>query len=478
MMSRAPLLTDDQYAIFRAQTAQMIAADLYAGDLRIGVLDALSSVPINQPARKYFGDTFAQTNSLDSRDIPTLIAMGQVMKRWSDSALYESMLAALAEPSTAVRAELVLRAGGADVPWTLSADSRKVYAAWWKKNREALTTHKPPADGWRSMRPQYLPKPLALAEINPDDKRWRSELELGSLGLKNFDFAVSIDCSRSMGAEIDRLKRDLRIMYAALSAVSVEARIGITQFAPENNIKTIPLTGNIKELSDKAAKIDIFGPAGEEDWAGGVERTIADSKWSPVAERNRRAIVVISDEPITPDQHEKLMKVAKKAKDEHFVLYAVIVRPQNNLETDPLKPHERGDMDAANEVLAGLRPRAVLNNPRLAGFLHYRDFTTLTGGAASACKVLPDGVGLGEMPSGASGALIAPIDQGGGPNVRLLTRVLTDAINPQFADRVEPLVTILLQASQKAAPRIIEKRSGFGAGLPATFPETGRRRLN
>ncbi len=54
---------------------------------------------------------------------------------------------------------------------------------------------------------------------------------------------------------------------------------------------------------------------------------------------------------------------------------------------------------------------------------------------------------------------IAPIYPGGGPTNSILTLVLTDAIGPNHADRVEPLVKILAAYCQKAAARIPERRT-------------------
>jgi len=39
---------------------------------------------------------------------------------------------------------------------------------------------------------------------------------------------------------------------------------------------------------------------------------------------------------------------------------------------------------------------------------------------------------------------IAPLYPGGGPTNRVLTMVLRDAVNPQYADRIEPFVKILV----------------------------------
>jgi hypothetical protein len=77
-----------------------------------------------------------------------------------------------------------------------------------------------------------------------------------------------------MTTEIERLKRDLRVMYAAFDAISTEPRIGVTMFAPGNTVRTIPLSGNIAQLMEAVGRITTMGPVGDEEWAGSVERTI------------------------------------------------------------------------------------------------------------------------------------------------------------------------------------------------------------
>jgi len=479
MLARAPLLSDIQYRAFYVETVRMLKAGLFAGDLRIALLEVFSATPITIETRNYWKELFINTSALDSADIPTLIAMGKALRAWGDPVLYEALIAALQDTGFAVRAELILKAAGAQVPWTLSKESKAVYTKWWQANKKELIAIKPPADGWKKLVPQYVPGPENAAKIDPADKRWYRELELGPLGLKSFDFVFCLDCSRSMGPEIERLKRDLRVIHAAFSTIASEPRIGVTQFAPGNTVQLIPLSGKIQELAQQVASVGIIGPAGEEEWAGAVERTIAENKWIGAGEKNRKVIVIISDEPITPAQHAKLTPIVTQAAKEGFRLYAITIRPAQNLPTDPLlAPYNRAgddEDDASDPGLMRRRPGALRRRPGpLQGWAAYDEITKLAGGGVIHAQVPQGTFGLGgAAPSDMPGA-IAPVYPDGGPNKRLLVRVLTDAINPQYADRVEPLVKVLIAYSQKAAPREPEIRAAFGNGLPASFPD-GRR---
>jgi hypothetical protein len=94
------------------------------------------------------------------------------------------------------------------------------------------------------------------------------------------------------------------------------------------------------------------------------------------------------------------------------------------------------------------------------GWEAYDKIAELTGARAIIVKVPPSSLGLG-LPitdRDISPVAIAPIYRGGGPTTRILNMVITDAINPQFADRVAPVVKILVSYCLKAAPRIPERR--------------------
>jgi len=54
---------------------------------------------------------------------------------------------------------------------------------------------------------------------------------------------------------------------------------------------------------------------------------------------------------------------------------------------------------------------------------------------------------------------LAPLYAGGGPTNLLLTMVLRDAINPQYANRVEPFAKILVAWCQGSAHRLPERRA-------------------
>ncbi|MGB2821304.1 MAG: vWA domain-containing protein, partial [Phycisphaerae bacterium] len=302
----------------------------------------------------------------------------------------------------------------------------------------------------------------------------------GKLRLGSFALAIAIDCSRSMRAEIDRLKRDMRVMFASFELIAREVGVGVTPFAPGGLVKHLPLTGDLPRLMAYVNAADIFGPAGEEEWAGALATAVKGSRWPAAGQYSRRAIVLISDEPITQPQFDRAIKLARSANKDGFRIYGVMIRPAQDVPGNPLSiPFDRtagGSVFDEDAKPGGGRPRS-------GGWGHYGEIAEATGGRAIEVEVPQGGLGLGSAPK-ATGAgkgkggkqkagrkgkrdlggnadpmAIAPIYPGGGPTSRILTLVLTDAIDPRHADRIEPLVKIMVAYCQKAAARVPERRS-------------------
>ena len=488
VLGRARTLTSEQWKAWQTVTFEMVRRDLFHGDLRIGLMDVLAAAPVTALKRGIFQKLFARTNSLDSADVPTLIAMGRALKAWGDAPTVESLIRALKSPHTAVRAELVLQAAGIGPPWNRTPKAHDVYRDWWKGNKETFVAAARKEADWKSLQPQYLPAPLTPDDMDLDDMKWYGELELPRFHLDQFDFAIAIDASRSMRPEIERLKRDMGIIFTAMNVVSREPRIGLTAFAPGGIVKQLPLTGNYRLLSAALQKVDIMGPAGEEEWAGALQKTMTGSRWTQAGKYSKRAIVLISDEPITSPQYDRCMVLAKAGAKKGFRIYGVMIQRLAGMPNNPLSdPFDRtpatlDDNPAMQRRLgAGKAGRAARGGgrgkrkPKKAGrsWAYYDDISTATGGKAIEIRV-PQGVlGMG-LPLSMGAAMkggkaqrdttpkdpmaIAPIYPGGGPTHRVLTLVLIDSINPKYADRIEPFVHILVAYCQKSAKYVPERR--------------------
>ena len=473
MLGRAGMLSEEQYRAWRKATLNMAGAGLFQGNLRIGLLEMFGAETPDMASRHYFRRIFEEANSLDSSDIPTLIAMGRALRGWGDGQLVAWLISKLRSPDTAVRAELVLQAAGADVEWNRTAQAEKVYQKWWKQSEQTFTAVRRSKEGWRKLKPQFIPAPLDPSSIDPKDRKWIQELEIGRLELEKFDFAIAIDCSRSMRPEIERLKRDVGVMFTAIGAVAREARMGLTFFAPGGIVKTIPLTGDERRLMSRLQEADIMGPAGEEEWAGAIDETIKAGSWSPPGQFARRVIVLISDEPITDPQFKRAKPLVKKGAEDGFRLYGVMILGQGKSRNNPLAlpfdrtgRYEHDDGPKADKARKGRQAKAKASKKAGRSWDYYDELAEATGGQAIAAHVPQGGLGLGKpIEHGAKGGkgtspvAIAPIYPGGGPTTSVLTMVLTDAIHPQYRDRVGPFIDILVAYCQKSAKRVPERRS-------------------
>jgi len=476
MLSRARLLSDEQYKRWEQETWKMIDRDMFQGDLRIGLLEFLSATPIDRRRSAYFIKLFNETNSLDSGDLPTLIAMGRALKAWGDDYLVNHLLGALRVPITAIRAELILQAAEADVPWTRTPRAAQVYADWWKGARDAFTANPPAEHGWKKLKAQFLEPPVDPKSVNLEDRKWFDELELGRLELQNFDFAIAVDVSRSMRPEIERLKRDMAIMVAAFQQVAREPRIGLTLFAPGGIVECLPLTANMSQLGAFLSKADILGPPGAEEWAGALHQTMTRARWVEPGEHSRRFIVLMSDEPITREQFVNCWTLSKAAGEAQFKIYGVMIKAPRNARRNPLaEPFDRtgGDVpDRPQRNPDRKFPDSPPNRGGKSSWAYYDDIADLTDAMAIEVEVPQGGWGLGVLPNlsglnknqrskikNVSPVSLAPLYPGGGPTNLLLTMVLRDAINPQYANRVEPFAKILVAWCQGSARRVPERRA-------------------
>ncbi|HTL29645.1 MAG TPA: vWA domain-containing protein, partial [Tepidisphaeraceae bacterium] len=366
------------------------------------------------------------------------------------------LLSIVNDKNHGTRAKFVLKAAGADLKLDESAEA---FRKWWKDNKAQFAKQKPEASGWKSLRPQYIDATTDPVSIDPDDKKWYGQLELGALGLQDFDFAITIDCSRSMAGELERVKRDLLVMYTALGQIAQHPRLAITGFACAGETRTVvKLTGNKDELLSGVKKLELFGPIGEEEWAGGIDLCIKSNTWRPASDKSRRVIVLITDEPMTPAQQEKSMPIVKQAAKDGFRIHAVLIFRLEN-PPDPFKD-DSDDASIPNMPrLRAARLRAANRGPH--GIAVYDDLVESTGGQAIITLVPQGALGLGTAQKWSGGPMrmstpvgpsdVAPIYPKGGPTAQVLSLVLADAINPQYAERIEPLVEILTAYCQRVA---------------------------
>lgn len=486
VLAHAGRLSEEQFSRWQGVTDRMIREDLFSGDLRVGLLEMLSSVPIRPAARAYARRVFATTSSLDSADIGTLLALGQAMARWGDADLVNDMLSSLARPNEAVRAELVLQAAGAPVAWTGGhARAASIYREWWRGALAGFVARTPPDGGWKSLAGQFVASPVLRESIDPFAAEWRSRTELTELGLDAIEFVISIDISGSMGDEIDWLRRDIRVFLEALRAVSREPRIGLTSFSgPDTPIQVLSLTPQPARLQKYLDDLQVIG-GGEELWIDSIRESVQRNRFSSVRGRNRRVIVVISDEPLTHRQLVEGEDFARKLHRDGFRVYFAKVLgarvPANPASvrldrtgadvSSQRAPLTRASIQQPAPAAPGAGPigprarRSPAAPPAAAAlgsesWAYFDQFAEWTGGQGIWVWMLQNNLGLGG-PALSPGA-VAPRAPGGGLPGRLLPPILTDAIAPSHADAAEPFCRILVSYCQRFARSVPEQRGSMG----------------
>lgn len=445
VLARAADLTAAEYTTWMDLTVPLADRKLFRGDLRVGLLRALSAGPADKRAKDLFGRCFAGTNSQDPDDLPTLWAMGKALRAWGDPAMVESVLNQLADPNAAMRAEAVLHAAGCDVTyaaerWDLGSkemwhQGTLDYAVWWRGARaDWAGPRRAQTEAWRALAPQFLPAVDFAAAVNPDDPKWYRDLEIGRPDVKTFDVGLVVDTTGSMGEVLEWLRRDVKRMMDALGLMAPQPRIALTfyrDFGDNFVARTFPLTNRVDLLARQLALIDAHGGGDEpEAVAEGLTDCFKASRWSAGGQA-RNAVVLIGDAPPHERTQAQCEAMVQAAAAKGFRLYAVKVQTGR-------RPADLTSFDRLAAAGGGVALEADLQFDRLG-----------TGPWNFGWRHLPNGGG------GGGGAAADPDQAPSGtasPGEAVLRRVLVGAINPEFEHRVGPPVSVLWHLLKEPLP--------------------------
>ncbi len=456
VLARAKWLDLAQYQAWLDATNGMAKKDLFRGTTRVGLLRTMALNPPTRGAKLGWVGIFGQTNALESRDIPVLDALGDCLLAWKTPDVGEYLFNRLNNLNDAYRAEYILHRVGMNSAWAgehMDLGSVPMWKLTIDNARDDLrhsrTDWKPMADAapeaWKKLEPQFVPRPDLDAPIDPNDADWRKETELGRVNPKPLDVVFVVDATGSMQPVIDFLKRDIGTIKSALELVSSQPRIGVTFY---RDFGDVFLTRSTR-LTDKLATLDAF--IGSMDAHGGVDRPEAvreglndclkENPWAWKRD-GRKVVVLMTDAPPHPDSQEDCLNLAKACKDNGVSLQIVKVKTNE----------DQSDLVALDDMAtaAGTEPMWMP--------LPHHDVPRFN------LPALVAGEGLE-----ATRVAFAPPDDSG--DRQILKRLLVQAINPNFADRVEPLVDIILALT---APSTAEKRLPFGLpDRPGNAPNGG-----
>lgn len=444
LLARASLLHEEHFIEWQQATFRMAEQGLFRGRMREHLFDVLAICPPSNEAQRVWMRYFNATNSLDSADIGTLQAMGRCLAAWKSTSLVEQLIGRMSNLDDAYRAEYILRQAGSPVPAATThiklgsqamwSTTIQAYRDWWASARSTWGTPvEQPRFAWQRLRTGLLPQTQPRERFDPNDRRWREDLELGDIALRSFDVGIAVDATGSMGEVLEWLKRDVRTMMRAFGIVSREPRIAITAFRDHGDefvTRSTPLTNNPQTLLQFLDGIDAKGGGDiPEAVLEGLTELYQKNRWSGMTRSTRKVLLLIGDAPPQPGTEDAVYKLIADAAEKGFVTYPVKVSTQYG-------SHDLTTFDRIAEAGSGVSIPVSFGEARIEW----------------------DGETRGRSPH-AKARIAPPRSQNAAPGEKILREILMGAINPQFKDRVAPFVEVVLSFCEDSIP---EKREPFG----------------
>jgi hypothetical protein len=497
MLARASGLSDAEFKQWMDATQPLVARGAFRGDLRMSLAQVLAAAGPDKRTRDIFALLFASTNSLQIQDRHVIGELGNVVAAWHDAATVDWLLARFATLNDAFRAEEILRGagiGGNEVPSAMThfelgsaamwQTSYREYSAWWAQEKKGWTPAKQQGEPWRQLQGQYVPSVSFTAAVDPNDDRWYRDLELRSPGLRTFGVALLLDTTGSMQSAIMWLRSDVRRIMQALGLVALEPQIGITfyrDFGDEFVTKTTPLTGKVEALVKDLNAMNAKGGGDEpEAIREALSEALNKNPWSTSA-KSPKALVIIGDAQPHPETNKDCLKLVTDAAAKGFRTYVVKVhsgyeKVEGWPNLDALATAGNGkslEVTLFGAMFGGSLPNAPVP-PTLGKVRDAPAMPAMPGGfpgGPSGVPAIPGGIGGGDglpiPPAPFDPPAAAPEpketvkkparrttnseahdvhdDTSRPPGERVVTRVLIDVVNPQYGDRVQPVVATLWQ---------------------------------
>ncbi|QOV88798.1 vWA domain-containing protein [Humisphaera borealis] len=438
LLARANGMTETEFRKWLDLTTPLVNARAFAGTLRVPLLQVLALRPPDRAAREFLLRTLDECNTLDPDDDVVLFEVAETLRAWGDPTIVDLMMPRLRKYEEMERVEAVLHRLGCEVTWShyrnLELASARMmdvtpgeYEAWWRSTRPAWrprTTMEPGA--WRKLRGQFVPTVDMSQSVDPKDPSWRRDLELRSPGLQPFTLGLVVDTTGSMGPALLWVRRDLKRIADAIRLVALEPAVNCTFYrdvADQFVAKTLPTTGNLQKLGNWFSTAEAQGG---EDGPEAVREGLADNfdKGNyPAA--GKRAVVVIGDAPPHANTQSDCERLVKMAADRGFRLYAIKTRTG----------HEAPDLSAFDKL-------ATIANGSSRWFYLLHKSPLPIRAAARGVGTMPE---PRAVPNGTYLPKVVNTDELAEAGEWLMSQVLADAVNPEFAPRVKPVAGVVWQ---------------------------------
>ena len=427
------------------------------GRMRIGMLKAMAVMGPTTENVRYFSRVWGECNLLCPKDVPVLAQLGQTLASWrciEAKQLVTGLIRALPNASTAYKAEYVLRslgvpgagtcdtvhAPGTDLKteWTKVASQ---YTAWMNSQR------------WAPFKRPKIPfeepvDKIGLAPcpelINPEDPKWKKELELPRIDVGSLYLCVVLDSTGSMQAAIDWMRLGVYTILGAMKGVCREPSIGLTAYRDKGDAfvtRIAPLSSSGKPAGALLASLNADGGG---DFPEAVSQAIVDTATKqrfPRGKNAKKIIILVADAPPHRENYEQLKQYVRKLHDEEgFTIYCMKVN--NRIELAKAKKSAGGDQ--------------ILDTDQV-----FDELAQIGGG--KSFDVDFSSTGATTMIPGKPAPVPSANDNEPSIYNILVGTLVRDLINAEFHDRVDPFVNILLESLDRSHE---EKRKFKPAPIP------------
>jgi hypothetical protein len=438
LLARANGMTEMEFKQWSDLTNSLIVARGFQGTLRIPLLQMLALRPVDRVGRDFVLRTIEECNAVDPDDDAVLIEVAHTIKAWGDPAVVDAIMPKIRRYEDMERVELILHVLGCDVTWShyrnlqlatvkMMETTPAEYEAWWRTTRpawRAITAAKPGA--WRSLRGQFVPTVEMSQSVDPEDPVWKRDLELKPPAPQPFTLGIVVDTTGSMGSAITWIRRDLKRLTDVFRLIAPDPMINSTfyrDFGDQYVVKTQPSTSNLNQLGN-------WFIAAEAKGGGDIPEAVREGLTDNFTKGNypaggRKAVVLIGDAPPHSQTQEECERIVRTVADKGVRLYAMKVHTGE----------ESPDLSAFDKLAAAGQGRSqwfyLLHN--------------------SAMPIRAAARGIGSMPAINEVPRDTWLPKVENPSELteagewLVAQVLTGVVNPQFADRVQPVAGVVWQ---------------------------------
>ncbi len=310
------------------------------------LLQALSSKPAAtfKPLPEFLIRVAAE-NDPDTKDGKKAIeAAKDAIATWRDPRIVNLLIASLQKRPKLAPRVIGMLSGLPDAPESSADDVKKLTGVWGRYVRTSKLV--PP-----STQQSYEGKSAMFAApemiVDPEDKKWRKDLELPNLQVDSVELAVCVDATGSMAASNDYVTAYVESVMRMLKLLSEQVRGGAVYYRHETDpsfmlqcckdvdkekqsmrVKVLQPMSDPKALVQLTRTLKLPGKKGHGEnpnycaaWAAGLNAAIKDFRWSP---KSKRIIACTGDDNPTPGSEKAFIALAEKAKKEGILLMFVV----------------------------------------------------------------------------------------------------------------------------------------------------------